>query len=263
MKNVVYPLIVFLFLFTGCKEKTETSAAKNVIAAAHQAEQILFIVSNAHFYGDSDIGAANHFSEIVEAYEVFKEAGYAIDFVSPEGGAIPIGYISTSDPLQKKYIYDNVFMDALETTLKPNEIKATDYRAVYYGGGGAAMFGVPENESIQRIVMEIYEEHNGIVSAICHGTAGIVNLKTQDGAYLFVGKNVNGFPDAFENMEAEYYKTFPFSIEQKIIERGGNFQFSEEGWDGFYQVDGRLISGQDPTAASLVAKKVVEALQQL
>lgn len=255
----MYCILAILFLFVGCKQNVEIPLDKSVIAP--QTERILFIVSNAHFYGDSDIGAANHFSEIVQAYEVFKRGGYTIDFVSPDGGAIPIGYISTSDSLQKKYIYDNTFMDALETTKKPSEIKASDYKAVYYGGGGAAMFGVAENEAIQNIVIALYED-GGIVSTICHGTAGIVNLKTKDGAYLVAGKKVNGFPDAFENMEAAYYKTFPFSIEQKIIERGGDFKFSEEGWDGFYQVDGRLITGQDPSAASMVAEKVIETLKQ-
>lgn len=261
MKYIVYPLFSVLFLVIGCKQNPELTSNEGPVA--QQAERILFIVSNAHFYGDSDIGAANHFSEIVQAYEVFHKAGYTIDFVSPEGGAIPIGYISTSDSLQKKYLYDNDFMDALETTKKPGEIKSSDYEAVYYGGGGAAMFGVAENEAIQKIVMELYEQHNGIVSAICHGTAGIVNLKTQDGAYLFAGKKVNGFPDAFENMKADYYQTFPFSIQQLITERGGNFQFSEKGWDGFMVSDGRLISGQDPSAAELVAEKVIETLQQL
>jgi len=260
MKNILYSLFVILFLSVGCKQKIETPIPETEVA--QKAERVLFIVSNAHFYGDSEIGASNHFSEIVQAYEVFKKKGFAIDFVSPEGGAIPIGYISTSDPLQKQYIYDNEFMDALETTKKPTDILASDYKAVYYGGGGAAMFGVAENEAIQKIVMELYEQHNGIVSAICHGTAGIVNLKTKDGSYLFAGKKVNGFPDIFENKEAEYYKTFPFSIQETIKERGGDFQFSEEGWDGFYQVDGRLITGQDPSAAATVAEKVIEALQQ-
>lgn len=224
-------------------------------------ERILFIVSNAHYYGDSEIGASNHFSEIVHAYDVFKKAGFHIDFVSPEGGAVPIGYINTSDALQKQYLYDGDFMDELEETLQPKEVTAADYKAVYYGGGGAAMFGVPENKAIQNIVMELYEDHNGIISTICHGTAGIVHLKTKEGTYLVSGKKVNGFPDAFENMKAAYYQTFPFSIQQLITSRGGDFQFSEKGWDGFTVSDGRLISGQDPSAAGLVAEKVIKALQ--
>ena len=105
--------------------------------------------------------------------------------------------------------------------------------------------------------------NNGLVSAVCHGTAGIVNLKTLDGNYLYQGKQVNGFPDLFENKEANYYKTFPFSIEGIIKERGGNFTYSKDGWDDYYKTDGRLITGQDPTAAASVAKEIIKALKQL
>jgi len=150
--------------------------------------RILFIVSNAHYYGKSDINASNHFSEIVLPYDVLVKAGYTVDFVSPEGGAIPLGYLTTSDAIVKQYIY-------------------------------------------------------------------------KDGKYLVKGKKVNGFPDKFENMKGRYYKEFPFSIEQIIEERGGDFTYSEEGWDGFFVVDGKIITGQDPTGAAMVATKVVEALE--
>ncbi|TAI46836.1 type 1 glutamine amidotransferase domain-containing protein [Flagellimonas allohymeniacidonis] len=223
-------------------------------------ERVLFVVSNQHTYGETDINAANHFAEIVLAYDVFKKSGFAIDFVSPEGGAIPIGYLSTSDSIEKQYLYDFEFMKLLKNTHKSEEIDPSRYSAVYYGGGGAAMFGVPENEQIQKISMAIYEENGGVVSAICHGTAGLVNLKTKEGSFLYEGKKVNGFPDLFENMDALYYQQFPFSIEQTIKERGGIFSFSAEGWDNYFVVDNRLITGQDPTAAASVAHKVVEAL---
>lgn len=225
-------------------------------------DKILFIVSNQHYYGESDISTSNHFAEIVLAYDVLVNEGYSIDFLSPEGGAIPIGYINTSDSLQKKYLYEVEFMNKLKNTFPPTEINSANYKAVYYGGGGAAMFGVPENEAIQKITMSIYN-NNGVVSAICHGTAGIVNLKTLDDKYLYEGKQVNGFPDLFENKNANYYKTFPFSIEETINERSGNFTYSEKGWDGFYKVDGRLITGQDPTAAASVAKQLIITLKNI
>lgn len=234
--------------------------AKKASEFCIQPPKILFIVSNAHFYGDSDLKTANHFAEIVYPYDKLIKAGYTVDFVSPTGGAIPIGYIDTSDFIIKKYLYDAEFMDLLKHTNQPHQIAASDYKAVYYGGGGAAMFGVPENEPIQKIVMTIYEEHEGIVSAVCHGSAGLVNLKTKDGHYLVAGKKVNGFPDLFENKKAKYYQTFPFSIEERLQKNGGLFQSSKEGWDGFMVADGRLITGQDPSAAGLVADKIIEIL---
>ena len=70
-------------------------------------------------------------------------------------------------------------MNKLNKTMKPSEIVASCYGAVQYIGGGAAMFGVPENKEIQKIAMGIYEKYNGVISSVCHGTAGIINLKTK------------------------------------------------------------------------------------
>ena len=260
IKKIAFFLIV---AFVSC-QSTPPVPQKIVETKVEKIKgKILFIVSNAHYYGESDINTANHFSEIVLPYDVLVKAGYAVDFVSPEGGAIPLGYLTTSDATVKQYLYDAAFMDLLEHTKKPSAVNAADYQAVFYGGGGSAMFGVPENEAIQNIAMTVYEKQQGIVSAVCHGTAGIVHLKTQDGRYLVEGKKVNGFPDKFENMQGRYYKEFPFSIEQIIRDRGGDFRYSEEGWDGFFVVDGKLITGQDPTGAAMVATKVVEALEAI
>ncbi len=224
-------------------------------------EKILFVVSNAHYYGESDINTANHFAEIVFAYDVFEKEGYQVDFVSPQGGAVPLGYIY-SDTLLIGYLYDEDFMNKLERTLNPSQVIAEEYKAIFYAGGGAAMFEVPSDASIQQLAMNIYEKHEGIVSAVCHGTAGIANLKMHDGSFLVSGRRVNGFPDLFENKEAEYFQQFPFSIEEQVKANGGVFNYSEEGWDGYLEIDGRLITGQDPTSSALVAKAVVQTLKE-
>ncbi len=223
--------------------------------------RILFVVSNASFYGDSDIHTANHFPEIIFAYDEFQKAGYAIDFISPEGGRIPLGYIY-SDTLLMRYLYDEDFMGLLERTKSPSEIQAEHYDAVFYAGGGAAMFGVPSDQAIHKIATNIYERSEGIVSAVCHGTAGIANIQLSDGSFLVAGKKVNGFPDLFENKEGEYFQQFPFSIEEQIGANGGIFNYSEDGWDGYLEVDGKLITGQDPTSSALVAKAVIKALNK-
>ena len=56
----------------------------------------------------------NSYSEIVNAYDTFKKAGYTVDFVSPKGGSIPLAYINTTDSLQKTYLYNADFMYALK-----------------------------------------------------------------------------------------------------------------------------------------------------
>jgi len=220
---------------------------------------VLFILSNAHFYGNTKLATGNSFSEIVHAYSTFKKAGYIIDFVSPKGGAVPLSYIDTSDGLIKKHLYDRDFMNALKHTKVPSEINASKYKAVQYIGGGGAMFGVPENKEIQDMVMDVYEKHNGIISSVCHGTAGIVNLKTKDGKYLVDGKKVSGYPDDFENKDKPYFKTFPFSIEETILKRGGKFYFSDRD-KSHVEVDGRLITGQNFLSSKEVSLKIIELI---
>lgn len=222
-------------------------------------KKVLFVVSSAHFYGTSDIPTGNSFSEIVLAYDPIIKAGYEVDFVSPKGGSVSLAYINTSDPMEKQYLFNCDFMYTLKNTKSPDQIDATEYKAVYYVGGGGAMFGVPENTKIQQLAMNIYEEQKGVVSAICHGTAGIVNLKTKNGKYLVSGKRVNGFPEEQEDQEREYFKQFPFLIGKTIEEHGGDFKFSK-GWTPHLEVDGRLITGQNPPSVGMVADKIIEFL---
>ena len=224
-------------------------------------KDILFVVSNAHFYGNTKLPTGNSFSEIVNAYDVFKKAGYTIDFVSPKGGAISLAYINTSNKEIKEYLYDVSFMNKLKNTLKPSEVVTSKYGAIQYIGGGAAMFGVPENKEIQDIAMNIYEKYNGVISSVCHGTAGIVNLKTSNGNYLVDGKRVSGYPDDYENPKKAYFKTFPFLIKKTIEERGGDFKFTERG-KFIVEVDGRLVTGQNYQSSKPVSLKIIEILEK-
>lgn len=223
-------------------------------------KRILFIVSNAHFYGNSAITTGNSYSEIVNAYHTFVTNGYAVDFVSPKGGAIPVAYVNTSDTLQKAYLYNPDFMYTIGNTKTPKDIDFRNYKAVHYIGGGSAMYDVPVNPDIQRIALQVYEENSGIISSVCHGTAGIAHLKTKDGKFLVAGKTVSGWPDVYEDTKGEYFKHFPFLIQKTIEERGGRFTFSGRS-DAHVEKDGRIITGQNFQSSSGVALKIIESLE--
>lgn len=245
MNKIIALLLIRIFLFS---------------ISLQSQNKILFVTSNQEFYGNTEIPSANHFEEIIVPYDIFVKAGYTVDFVSPNGGAIPVGYINTSDGLQKKYLYDGWFMDKLEHTMKPAEINTRNYVAIFYSGGGAAMFGVAKDLDIQKIAKTIYS-NNGVISTICHGTAGIVYLKDENGKALYQGKKITGYPDQLENKKAAYYKTFPFSINNEINHNNGNFVYSDKGGDSFYSVDGRFVTGQDPSSCVKVANEVITILK--
>ncbi len=236
--------------------KSATSTQSN-----KQGDRILFVVSNAHFYKGTKLRTGNSFAEIVNAYDTFSKAGYTVDFVSPEGGALPLAYINTSSTLEKEYLYNPDFMAALENTFKPEYLEAKNYKAVHYIGGGSAMFNVPFNKAIQTLVMQVYEEHNGIISSVCHGTAGIVNLKTKDGNYLVNGKTINGYPEAYERKESEQFKSFPLLIQKGIEDHGGTFKYAPRN-TAHVEIDGRVITGQNYLSSKPVAEAIIKMLEK-
>lgn len=225
-----------------------------------EGKRVLMVVANATHYGTSKISTGNSFSEIVSAYNTFIKGGYTVDFLSPHGGAVPLVYIDTSDDLQKQYLYNSDFMYAMSHTSSPKEIEAKNYKAIYYIGGGSILYEVPESKEIQSIAMQIYEDNKGVISSVCHGTAGLVNLKTKDGNYLVKGKKISGYPDSWEKKDADYLKHFPFLIQKTIEERGARFNFSSKN-TSYVEVDGRIITGQNFQSASDVAQKVIETIQ--
>lgn len=256
MKNL---LSFLLFCLLSFNLYSQSSSIPNQELAKGK---VLIILSNSLFQGDSKLPAGNSFSEVIIAYDVFKKSGYQIDFVSPKGGVVPLSYINTSNSLQRSYLFDCDFMFLLKYTKKPSEITASDYQIVHYTGGSSPIFDIPQNQSIQNIVMSIYEKNNGIISAVCHGTAGIIDLKTKDGKYLINGKKVNGVPDSQESKELPHYQHYPFIIQTLMEERGGDFHFSKIG-TSHMEVDGRLVTGQNSLSSEMVALKSIELAQQL
>ncbi len=228
---------------------------------AFSQNKILFVVSNQDYYGTTDIRTSNHFGEIVAPYDVFTKSGFSVEFVSPKGGAVPIGYINASESIHKKYLYNNFFMNKLKNTMKPIDVVSENYGAIFYGGGGAAMFGVAENVTIQNLALKIYSG-NGIVSAICHGTAGLAYLKDAAGKSLYSGKKITGFADKFEEKTEAYYKTFPFAIDEAIKKNEGNFVHADKLGTGFYVVDGRFVTGQDPSSGAKMASEIIILIEK-
>ncbi len=247
-------LLLLKKLEDGWKIISKTAASE---PSNKQPRKALIVVSNVTEYKGSDLPAGNSFSELVIAYDVYQKAGYHVDFISPHGGTIPIVYVNSSDSLQLHYLYDADFMYAIKHTKKPSQINPDNYDIVQYTGGSAPIFDIPENEAIQQIAMHIYEKNKGVIAAVCHGTAGIVNLKTKDGKYLVAGKNVNGVPDEYESRDLPHYKYYPFIIEHTLTKRGGNFKHSSMK-EAHMEVDGRLVTGQNFLSSEEVSKKSVE-----
>ncbi|WP_081922636.1 nuclear transport factor 2 family protein [Janthinobacterium sp. RA13] len=252
---------VFLLKKIAGNWKIVSKSADREPAAPRHARKVLLVVSNVHEYPGTKINAGNNFPELAYTYDVFRKAGYAVDFVSPEGGAIPLEMIVTSDALLKKYLYDSDFMWALAHTRPVAKVRADEYAGMAFVGGGAAIVGIPDNKPLQDIALRIYEQQGGVIAAICHGTEGIKNLKLSDGTFLIQGKTLTSFPDAYLNKESPVYKAYPFSAEASIKGHGGIFRHGANG-QSHVEVDGRLVTGMSWESSVGVAESMIRLLEQ-
>ncbi|WP_432461085.1 type 1 glutamine amidotransferase domain-containing protein [Agarivorans sp. QJM3NY_29] len=97
-----------------------------------------------------------------------------------------------------------------------------------------------------------------IVSAVCHGPAGLINVKLSNGESLIKGRHVTGFTPE-EESSRDYDKIVPFELETALKQTGAIFEKSPM-FENKVVVDGRLITGQNPASAKALAEAVIQAL---
>lgn len=249
MKTMISNLILLMAL-TGFN-------SANAQQSKNMKKKILFVVTSHDTKGSSGEKTGYYLGEVSHPWEVLVEAGYEIDFVSPKGGNPPVDGFDLSDPVNKKFWEDKHYHQKITHSLKPSEVKPQDYAAIFYAGGHGAMWDLPNNKELADIASKIYEQ-NGVVAAVCHGPAGLLNIQLSNGKYLIAGKKVNGFSNEEEEI-VKLTQVVPFLLENQMKERGGIYEKSAP-WQNHVTVDDRLITGQNPQSAKAVGEAIKKAL---
>lgn len=222
--------------------------------------RVLMVLSSHEQLGNTGKKTGYYLSEVTHAYEVlFTEAGYTIDMVSPQGGKAPVDGFDLNDPVNKKLWENKKFQKQVSNTLRPDQVEPAKYDVIYYAGGHGTMWDFADNAQLAAIASSIYER-NGIVGAVCHGPSGLVNIRLSNGAYLVEGKRVSAFTNQEEDA-VELTEVVPFSLEDKLLERGATI-VKGNNWAETVSVDERLVTGQNPASATLVAKNIVKLLNK-
>ncbi len=248
--NKISLVIIAFIMLVGITNAQNTKKMK---------KKVLFVVTSHNEKGNTGEKTGYYLSEVTHPWEVLFDAGYEIDFVSPLGGKAPVDGFDLTDSVNKKFWENTEYRHKVENTMKPSEVDVKEYAAIFFAGGHGTMWDLPDNKELQNIAAQIYEA-NGIVGAVCHGPAGLVNIKLKDGSYLVAGKKVN----AFTNEEEEIVgltKVVPFLLEDKLKERGVIFEKSAP-WQVHVVVDHRLVTGQNPQSAHAVGEAILEQLEK-
>ena len=224
--------------------------------------KVLFVVTNHNELGNTGKKTGYFLREVSYPYKAITEAGYSIDFVSPKGGPAPMDPNSNDmdDEVNKAFTDDAEIMNRLQSTMSPDKTNPEDYDGIMYAGGHGTVWDFPDSEGLAKIGVSIYER-GGVLGAICHGPAALVNLKLTDGTYLISGKRFSAFTDE-EERAIKLENVVPFLLASKLEERGG-IHTKAENFKPHFEVDGRLVTAQNPPSAKSMGEAIVKVLSKI
>jgi putative intracellular protease/amidase len=196
--------------------------------------------------------------ELTHPLEVFKAAGIPVEIASIRGGHPPVDFFDLGDRVNDRFWKDREFREVLAHSLILGELNPSRYSAVFFAGGHGTMWDFADDPAVQRVIREIWEA-GGVVSAVCHGPAALVNATLSDGGYLVAGKKLAAFTDE-EEAEVGYTKVVPYLLATTLKAHGALHQAAPN-WSVNVVTDGRLITGQNPASAHGVGEAIVDQLK--
>ncbi|MBA3448815.1 MAG: type 1 glutamine amidotransferase domain-containing protein [Pseudaminobacter sp.] len=222
--------------------------------------KILMVLTSHDKLGNTGKPTGFWLEEFAAPYYVFKEAGAEITLASPKGGQPPIDPKSddpdTQTEAMTRFKKDSGTQLVLAQTEKLGDVKADGFDAVFYPGGHGPMWDLVNDENSIRLIEDFYNSGKP-VAAVCHAPA-VLQKVTYQGQPIVMGKRVTGFTNT-EEEAVHLTDVVPFLVEDELKRLGGHYEKADD-WADFTVVDGRLITGQNPSSSGSAARELIKLL---
>ena len=243
-----------ILLGSGCVARPNPQTASRAPA---DRPRVAIVLTNHGELGDTGKPTGFFLSEATHPHEVFRRAGFEIEFLSPRGGVAPMDGVDRSDPINAAFLDDASLVARTRSTTAIGAVDPARYDAVFFSGGHGTMWDFPNDLGVQSLIRSVYER-GGVVAAVCHGPAALVEVRLSDGTYLVAGKEISAFTDE-EETAVKLEKVVPFALESKLRSRGARF-VEAPNFEKKVAVSERVVTGQNPASATGVAEAVVALL---
>lgn len=213
-------------------------------------KKILMILTSHADLENTDSKTGVWLGEFTDPYYELLDRGYGITLASPVGGQPPV------DPTSKlteniaasnrRFNDDPEAQAAFAATLPLDTVNPADYDALFLPGGHGPLWDLATNETCGRIILDFY--NNGKpVAAVCHGPAALIKAaELQPG--LLSGKRVTAFTNVEETLVFKN-DNIPYKLQTRLEELGADFHSALVPMISHVEVDGHLITGQNPLSA--------------
>jgi putative intracellular protease/amidase len=224
--------------------------------------KILIVLTSHDKLGDSGKKTGFWLEEFTTPYYALKDAGAEVALASPKGGQPPMDPLSDlperATLSTERFHADRAAQAELASTKPLADVSANNIDAVFYPVGHGPMWDMPNNTAFIALIEALIKDDKP-VAAICHGPIALVNVRGKDCDYLVRGKHVAGFSNDEEDTGG-LTKFVPYLLEDMLRERGAIYSKTEK-YTPHIQVDGRLITGQNPASASSAAEALLKLLR--
>ncbi|HEY8608978.1 MAG TPA: type 1 glutamine amidotransferase domain-containing protein [Noviherbaspirillum sp.] len=224
---------------------------------------ILFVLTSHDQLGDTGKKTGFWLEELAAPYYVFKDAGAHVTLASPKGGRPPLDPKSDEPDSQteatRRFQADKQAQEALANTVLLSSVSHEEFDAVFYPGGHGPLWDLTNDADSLTMIQSMFAAGKP-VAAVCHAPGVLRHAKRHDGKPLVEGRHVTGFTNT-EEEAAGLTKVVPFLVEDALRQSGGNYSKGPD-WSSYVQIDGMLITGQNPASSVEAAQAVLKLLAE-
>ena len=225
--------------------------------------KILLVLTSHDQLGNTGHKTGFWLEEFASPYYVFKDAGAQITLASPKGGQPPIDPKSDAPDAQtaatRRFAEDAEAQRLLATSLPLAQVRAEDFDALFYPGGHGPLWDLAEDATSIALI-ERFIALGKPVGAVCHAPGVLRHVKAADGTPLVRGKRVTGFSNSEEDAVA-LTDVVPFLVEDMLKDHGGVYGRAAD-WHSHVEVDGLLVTGQNPASSDASAEALLTLVER-
>lgn len=200
--------------------------------------------------------------EFTDPYYEFIDKGYDVTLVSPKGGEVPLDPLSMLTEhitdSNRRYTDDTDAQHKLQHTLLLSQVSGADYDALFIPGGHGPIWDLANDATCGSLIVEFLSSGKP-VAAVCHGPAALIKAM-EISPELFKGKRMTCFTNVEEGLVFRS-DNIPYKVETRLKELGADFHAALIPFTSHLEVDGLLVTGQNPASAGPAAKALIEVLE--
>lgn len=159
-------------------------------------KKVLFVLPSHDQLGNTGKKTGFWLEEFASPYYEFIDNGYDVTVASPKGGHPPVDPKSNLEEWQtestQRLQKDKSTQEKLANTLVLSQVSASDYDTLFLPGGHGPMWDLSVDKNLKKLVEDFYDGKK-IVTAVCHGPAGLLQATDKHGNSILKDKKVTGF----------------------------------------------------------------------